>query len=92
MKRNKIDLDAALHEMLEQLEFSAYLNQWVNYPENNQNRLKMTHDLTLKDGTILERYRPNACAWFKMFKGPGPERVEDNDVAFIRLSLNQGWR
>lgn len=86
------DSEDHLIEMLNDRSISPYLQQWIDYPANHMNRLKLIHDLRLKDGTELLRYRPNANAWFKMFEGPGPERVSDEEVAFIRLSINQGWK
>lgn len=81
-----------LEEMLKDQDFKPYITQWIDYQANHQNRLKMHHDLRLKDGTELKRYRPNANSWYKMSpEDIGPAHVNDNDVAFIRLSETQHW-
>ena len=50
----------------------------------------MLHDLRLHDGTEVSGYYPNANSWNKMDPDePGPSRLTDNDVAFIRISKEQ---
>lgn len=91
--RSSFDLKDTFSAILQHKDrdFLPYITQWIDYQANNQNRLKMIHDLELKDGTILEQYRPNADSWYRQSKDtpPGPAIVKDNQVAKIRLSLIQ---
>jgi hypothetical protein len=71
----------------------ALLNVWIPYTGP---RYKDIHDLILKDGSVLPNYRPNANAWYKSclpsgFKrvGEQPNRISDDDVAFIKLTSDE---
>ncbi len=71
-------------------DFLPYITQWIDYEGNHKNRLKMVHDIELKDGRVLTEYRPNGSGWYANVDRKGePTRVDDSQVKRIRLSLRQ---
>lgn len=68
--------------------YAFYLFGWVDHhgEDCKRYRLKMKHDIMLKDGTIIEGCRPNGCSWH----GPNGQTTDDN-VDKIRLSKDQSW-
>lgn len=72
--------------------YAFYIFQWVDYNEDAKRwRLKMHHDIELRDGTVMPDMYPNADAW----SGSGG-RVPDDLVARIRIPrrlpyINKEW-
>jgi hypothetical protein len=60
----------------------AYPGIWVPY---NGWRLKDRYDIKLKTGEVWEYYYPNGGSFSKIGKHDGPYRVEDDEIAEIRL-------
>lgn len=79
----------ALAVVLNDTDVSYYVRQWIDYRANNQNRVKLLHDIRLMDGSVHLGYYPNARAWSKFVEGSGPLRVSDDEVEAIRLSVRQ---
>ena len=80
-----------LLEVLRGPRTSFYVKQWIDYQANHQNREKLLHDIRLTNGSEFSGYYPNGSGWFKFRDSPGPGRISDNEVAFIRLSEKQMW-
>lgn len=72
---------AAVHEP----EYAFYVHHWVDYKhEAKYYRLKLQHDIRLKDGREFLGMYPNANAW----SGKGG-RFTDEQVTHIRVSKYQ---
>lgn len=68
--------------------YAVYLFGWVDYEKDcHLYRLKMPHDIKLKDGTVHERCQPNGNGWYPASGG----RFDDKDVQQIRLSKCHRW-
>jgi len=62
--------------------YAFYLLQWIDYHKvPGRNRLKMPHEIKLKDGSEHIKCWPNANSW-RCSTG----KFNDDDVEFIRLS------
>jgi hypothetical protein len=60
----------------------AYPGIWVPY---NNWRLKDRYDIQLKNGERWSYYYPNGNSFAKWTEHDGPDRVEDDEVAMVRL-------
>jgi len=66
--------------------YAAYLFQWVDYHEElHTYRLKMPHDIRLKNGDEHITCRPNGDSWYC----DDGTTVADDKVSHIRLSKSQ---
>jgi hypothetical protein len=65
--------------------YAAYLFQWVEYREElHTYRLKMPHDIRLKNGKEYMTASPNANSWHTTCG----EMINDKKVTHVRLSKN----
>jgi len=62
--------------------YAFYLTQWIDYHNVAKTwRLKMPHEIKLKDGSEHIKCWPNANSWHC-----STGRFEDDDVEFIKLA------
>lgn len=71
-------------EVLNQSEYSFYLTQWIDYASVKKWRLKMRHDIKLKNGETKHFCWPNGNS-FSCKEGT----YQDDDVASIRICQKQ---
>lgn len=84
------DTRDSIDSLRKDLDYGFYVRQWIDYEEVHQNRIKLLHDIRLRDGRECIGYYPNGDSWSKFTQDTeGPQLVYDNDVTHIRISEKQ---
>lgn len=68
--------------------FAVYLFNWVDFQDAQQCRVLMSHDIELKDGTVVHDCFPVTNGWLQL-QGTPDTTFANSDVKRIRLTKQQ---